>query len=295
MVPSLIVINGPTAVGKTDLSIELALKFETEIISTDSRQFYREMSIGTAKPSKTELEKVPHHFINNRSVQEYYSAGDFEKEALETICELFSKGKSHVIATGGSGLYVKALCEGLDEVPEADLTLRKELITNYENLGLLWLQNELLKINPNKLSEMDANNPQRLMRAIELEKQGGIIKKETKSRPFNIIKIGLKRDREELYTRINERVDLMMKLGLLEEVKGLLTFNQLTALQTVGYSELFAYFNQEIDLERAVELIKQHSRNYAKKQMTWLRKDLEINWFHPDMQDEIITFLLNFA
>jgi tRNA dimethylallyltransferase len=291
MIPTLIVVNGPTAVGKTELSINLASYFNTEIISTDSRQFYREMSIGTAKPTMQELDKVPHHFINNRSVQDYYSAGDFEKESLKIINNLFESGKSKIIATGGSGLYVKALCDGLDDMPEADLDLRAEIISNYTHFGLPWLQNELLLLNPIRYSNIDANNPQRLMRAIELEKQGGIKVKSVKTRPFKIIKIGLRRERVDLYNRINKRVDLMMEMGLLNEVKELIPFKHLTALQTVGYSELFSYFDNEISIERAVDLIKQHSRNYAKKQMTWLRKDPEIRWFNPDCQEEIIENL----
>lgn len=291
MEPTLIVINGPTAVGKTDLSIQLALKLNTEIISTDSRQFYREMSIGTAKPNAQELSQVPHHFINNRSVTDYYSAGDFEKEALAKISELFNAGKTHVIAIGGSGLYIKALCEGLDDVPEADLQLRNELIEKYKTEGLNWLQEELRTLNPERFLDIDQNNPQRLMRAIEIAKQGGVKKKEVKGRPFNIVKIGLTRERQELYNRINARVDIMMKDGLLEEVRNLIPHQDLVALQTVGYSELFSFFKYEIGIDRAIELIKQHSRNYAKKQMTWLRKDLEINWFHPDNQKDILDFV----
>jgi tRNA dimethylallyltransferase len=292
MEPTLVVINGPTAVGKTDLSIQMALALGTEIISTDSRQFYREMSIGTAKPSAHELAQVTHHFINNRSVADYYSAGDFEKEALAKISELFKAGKSHVIAIGGSGLYNKALCEGLDDVPEADLQLRNELIEKYKTDGLNWLQAELQKLHSERFLEIDQNNPQRLMRAIEIARQGGVKKKDAKVRPFKIVKVGLTRDREELYSRINARVDIMMTDGLLEEVRSLIPYHDLVALQTVGYSELFSHFKNEISLDRAIELIKQHSRNYAKKQMTWLRKDLEINWFRPDNQKDILDLVL---
>lgn len=293
MEQTLIVINGPTAVGKTDLSIQMAIALGTEIISTDSRQFYREMSIGTAKPSAQELSQVPHHFINNRSVTDYYSAGDFEKEALAKIMDLFIAGKSHVIAIGGSGLYIKALCEGLDDVPEADLQLRNVLIEKYKTDGLIWLQQELKSLNPERFLEIDQNNPQRLMRAIEVARQGGVKKKVIKSRPFNIVKIGLTREREELYKRINARVDIMMKDGLLDEVRSLIPYQDLVALQTVGYSELFSYLKEEISLDKAMELIKQHSRNYAKKQMTWLRKDLGVNWFHPDNQKDILDFVMN--
>jgi len=291
MHPCLIVIMGPTAVGKTQLTIDLAKYFNSEIISSDSRQFYQEMQIGTAKPSKEELNQVKHHFINNRSVQEYYSAGDFEKEAKTLLTEMFNAGLNPVFATGGSGLYVKAICEGLDEVPSADLVLRENLILNYETHGISWLQETLLSLNPEAFSKMDSQNPQRLMRAIELFKQGGIVKKD-KIQPFyKVVKIGLNRDRADLYARINDRVDNMMAQGLLEEVQSLVQFKNENALQTVGYSELFDYLEGAYNVDRAVELIKQHSRNYAKKQLTWFRKDEEINWFSPDNKIDIINFI----
>ena len=292
MYPCLIVILGPTAVGKTKLSIELAQAFHSHIISTDSRQFYKEMEIGTATPSKAELAVVPHHFIHNRSVSEYYSAGDFEKESKILLKKLFQNGLNPVFATGGSGLYVKAICEGLDEVPNADLDLRKSLISNYELYGLPWLKNELESIKPETLLTIDTQNPQRLMRAIELAKQGGIMKEKTK--PFyKVIKIGLEREREELYHRINQRVDEMIESGLIEEVKSLIPFRNVNALQTVGYAEVFEYLDGSIDLARAIELIKQHSRNYAKKQLTWFRKDPEINWFAADNMKDILGFIQN--
>ncbi|MDP3930465.1 MAG: tRNA (adenosine(37)-N6)-dimethylallyltransferase MiaA, partial [Bacteroidota bacterium] len=257
MHPCLIVIMGPTAVGKTQLTIDLAKYFNSEIISSDSRQFYQEMQIGTAKPSKEELNQVKHHFINNRSVQEYYSAGDFEKEAKTLLTEMFNAGLNPVFATGGSGLYVKAICEGLDEVPSADLVLRENLILNYETHGISWLQETLLSLNPEAFSKMDTQNPQRLMRAIELFKQGGIVKKD-KIQPFyKVVKIGLNRDRADLYARINDRVDNMMAQGLLEEVQSLVQFKNENALQTVGYSELFDYLEGAYNVDRAVELIKQ--------------------------------------
>jgi tRNA dimethylallyltransferase len=284
---------GPTAVGKTSLSIALAQAFNSHIISTDSRQFYKEMEIGTAKPSKAELETVPHHFINNRSITDYYSAGDFEKEAKGVLHSLFQKGLNPIFATGGSGLYVKALCEGLDEVPKADLALRERLISNYEIHGLAWLHSALKSVNPDAILQLDSQNPQRLMRAIELAYQGGIVKKE-KPKPFyKVIKIGLMRDRAELYQRINQRVDLMIEAGLIDEVKLLVQHRNENALQTVGYSEIFEYLDGNLERTKAIDLIKQHSRNYAKKQLTWFRKDSEINWFSPNQTQDILYFIQN--
>ena len=291
MQPCLVVIMGPTAVGKTKLSIDLANYFGSEIISADSRQFYREMEIGTAKPSLQELQQAKHHFINNRSVTDYYSAGDFEKEAKALMAQMFQNGLNPIFATGGSGLYVKAICEGLDEVQNADLVLREFLIAQYSAHGIAWLQQELELIHPGKLEAMDKNNPQRLMRAIELSKQGGIVKKHKDKPPYQVIKIGLMLDREELYERINLRVDKMVAAGLIEEVTALLPHKHENALQTVGYTEIFDYLNGETSLEKAIELVKQHSRNYAKKQLTWFRKDLDINWFHPDNKMDIINFV----
>ncbi|OYU96539.1 MAG: tRNA (adenosine(37)-N6)-dimethylallyltransferase MiaA [Bacteroidetes bacterium B1(2017)] len=284
---TVLVINGPTAIGKTQLSLDLALSLQTEIISTDSRQFYREMSIGTAKPSAEELALVPHHFINNRSVNDYYSAGDFEREALVKIDELFAQGKETVIAIGGSGLYIKALCEGLNEMPAANLALRNELIENFETHGITWLQGQMKALDAEKYATLDIQNPQRLMRAIELHKQGGITNQVKKLRPFTIVKIGLEMPREKLYERINKRVDIMMEQGLYEEAKSLFPLRQLNALQTVGYNELFAHFAGEHSLERAVELIKQHTRNYAKRQLTWFKADTEIKWFNAENQGDI--------
>ena len=293
MYPCLVVIMGPTAVGKTSLSIALAQAFNSHIISTDSRQFYKEMEIGTAKPSRAELETVPHHFINNRSITDYYSAGDFEKEAKGVLHSLFQKGLNPIFATGGSGLYVKALCEGLDEVPKADLALRERLISNYEIHGLAWLHSALKSVNPDAILQLDSQNPQRLMRAIELAYQGGIVKKE-KPKPFyKVIKIGLMRDRAELYQRINQRVDLMIEAGLIDEVKLLVQHRNENALQTVGYSEIFEYLDGNLERTKAIDLIKQHSRNYAKKQLTWFRKDSEINWFSPNQTQDILYFIQN--
>ncbi len=282
MQPTLIVITGPTAVGKTKLAIDLALQLKAEIISTDSRQFFKEMTIGTAKPNQEELNIVPHHFINNCAVIDYYSAGDFERDALKKIEELFSKGLQYVIAVGGSGLYVKALCEGLDEMPEVDLELRNDIIANFELHGIAWLQEKLKALDTEKYARVDHHNPQRLMRAIELASQAPVELKPKVTRPFKIVKFGLEVPREELYDRINKRVDLMMLEGLLEEAKALHAMRHLNALQTVGYNELFDFFEEKLNLQKAVHLIKQHTRNYAKRQMTWFKADPNIEWVSPD-------------
>ncbi|MCF8254783.1 MAG: tRNA (adenosine(37)-N6)-dimethylallyltransferase MiaA [Bacteroidia bacterium] len=294
MESTLIVVTGPTAVGKTKLAIELAQHFNTEIISADSRQFYKEMSIGTAKPTADELAQVPHHFVNNCSIQEEYSAGDFEREALDFSKQFFGSNRNILIAVGGSGLYVKALCEGLDDMPPVDYELRNHLIASYEKEGINWLQKEMERLDPIKFQSVDQRNPQRLMRMIEIHHQAPFIKKEKLPRPFRVIKIGVDLPREILYNRINKRVDQMMELGLEAEVKSLLPFKDLNALQTVGYSEFFDYFDGQINLDRAVELVKQHSRNYAKRQLTWFRADADIKWFSPDKQSDVLNFLPKF-
>lgn len=275
------VIHGPTAIGKTALAIHLAQMLQTEVLSTDARQFYREMSIGTAKPTQQELAVVKHHFIDNKSIHDLYSAGDFEKDALACLDALFEKVEI-AIAIGGSGLYIKALCEGLHEMPDADLNLRNNLIQLFEIEGIVALQNQLKQLNPERWESIDQNNPQRLMRAIELANQNGFLSIQKRTRDFRIVKIGLDMNREDLYKRINLRVDQMLEQGLLEEAKSVFPYKHLNALQTVGYNELFDYFDGKISLDRAIELIKQHTRNFAKRQMTWFRKDPEINWFNPE-------------
>ncbi len=290
MQKTLVVINGPTAIGKTQLALAVATHFHTEIISADARQFYREMSIGTAKPTEAELATVKHHFINNQSIHHLYSAGEFEKEALQCLDELFTK-HDMVIAIGGSGLYLKALCEGLDEAPEANLALRNALINLFEKEGIAPLQKKLQEADPERWLTIDQQNPQRLMRAIEMAHQNVLTTNSKKNRPFKIIKVGLQTGRVKLYSNINERVDIMMKTGLEEEAKKLYPFRDQNALKTVGYNELFDYLDGTITIEKAVELIKQHTRNYAKRQITWFKKDLEINWFEPSQTSEIIDWL----
>ncbi len=290
----LISIVGPTAIGKTSLAIELAKYYQTVILSADSRQFYQEISIGTAKPSIDELNQVQHYFINNKSVVDTYSAGDFEKDALKLLAELF-KEKDLVILVGGSGLYIKALWEGLDEMPPLNEELRKAIINDYETNGIGYLQEKLQLLNPEKYKKIDVQNPQRLMRAIEIEEQNITFKPTQIKTPrfFETIKICLNTDREILYHNINKRVDSMIENGLLKECEQMMEFRNNYALNTVGYAEIFSFFDGVTTLEKAIELIKQHSRNYAKRQLTWFKRELDLNWFEPNEISNIIEYLNN--
>ena len=284
------VILGPTAIGKTALGIQLAQKLNTEIISCDSRQFFQEMRIGTAVPSTEELESIPHHFIQHISIHHEYSVGSFEKESLKKLEELFQT-KQHVVLVGGSGLYIDAVCKGFDSFPDIKPELREKIRTNYNNKGLDWLQQEVQKNDPEYYQIVDTQNAHRLLRCLEVCLQSGktftsFRQQNTNTRPFNIKYIGLQMPREELYLRINQRVDNMIQEGLLEEVKALLPHQHLNALQTVGYRELFAHLNGEQTLERAVELIKQNTRKFAKRQLTWLKKYENTQWF--DCAEEAI-------
>ncbi|MBJ11198.1 MAG: tRNA (adenosine(37)-N6)-dimethylallyltransferase MiaA [Flavobacteriales bacterium] len=277
------VVLGPTAIGKTALGIQLAQKLNTEIISCDSRQFYKEMRIGTAVPSTEELESVPHHFMQHISIHQEYSVGCFEKESLKKLEELLQT-KQHAVLVGGSGLYIDAVCKGLDKFPDIKPELREKIRTNYNNKGLAWLQQEVQKNDPEYYQIVDTQNAYRLLRCLEVCLQSrktftSFRKQKTNTRPFNIKYIGLQMPREELYLRINQRVDSMMKEGLLEEAKALLPHQHLNALQTVGYRELFAHLNGEHTLEKAVELIKQNTRRFAKRQLTWLKKYENAKWF----------------
>lgn len=292
---TLIVIVGPTAIGKTALAIELAQMYSTEIISTDSRQFFKEMAIGTAKPSADELSTVKHHFINSHSVQDFFSTGDYEIEALKSIEKLFENHKI-VVAVGGSGLYVNALCNGLDELPEIDLSIREKLNKRLETDGIDAIRQELKRVDPIYFDQVDSNNPQRMIRGLEMYLSNGItlsslLTKEKKTRPFNILKIGLNMDRAALYERINDRVDNMINSGLIQEVQSLLPFKALNALKTVGYSEIFDYLDGIISLEEAISKIKQNTRRFAKRQLTWFNKDTEIKWFEPSQSTDIKEFL----
>ena len=290
----LISIVGPTAIGKTALAIELAKYYKTVILSADSRQFYQEISIGTAKPSKDELNEVQHYFINNKSVVDTYSAGDFERDALKLLAELF-KEKDVVILVGGSGLYIKALWEGLDEMPPLNEELRKSIINDYETNGIGYLQYKLHALNPEKYKKIDTQNPQRLMRAIEMEEQNKTFKSTQIKTPrfFKTIKICLNTNREILYDSINKRVDSMIENGLLKECEQMMEFRNNYALNTVGYAEIFSFFDGNISMEKAIELIKQHSRNYAKRQITWFKRELDLNWYEPNEISKIIEYLNN--
>lgn len=288
---TVIIICGPTAVGKTSVAISLAKHFETEIISADSRQCFKELNIGVAKPSEEELMEVPHHFISSHSIQDEITAATFEQYALQKVNELFNK-YDLVVMVGGTGLYIKAFCEGLDMIPEIDPAIRQKIVSSYEENGIAWLQGQLQEKDPLFSKEGEMLNPQRMMRALEVvESTGQSIlsyrKKEKQKRDFNIIKIGLELPKEKLYANINNRVDVMMKKGLLEEVKGLVPFKQLNALQTVGYTELFDHIEEKVSLEKAIEGIKTNTRHYAKRQMTWFKKDMEIQWFSPSHLEKI--------
>ncbi len=281
------IIVGPTAVGKTSFAIELAKHLDTEIISADARQCYQEMNIGVARPTNQELEMVPHHFIATHSIQDTINASVFEQYALDKIEELFTT-KDSVVMVGGTGLYIKAFCEGLDMIPAIDPTIREGIIQQFEKLGLRWLQKEVSVKDPIYWEKGEQQNPQRLMRALEviLGTGNSIVSYQHKNkitRPFKIMKIGIEMPREQLYDRINQRVLNMVEEGLEQEVKRLIPFASLNALQTVGYSEWLPYFNNEISKERVVELIQQNTRHYAKRQMTWFKKDTEIQWHHSSM------------
>lgn len=290
----LVVIVGPTAVGKTSLSIELARKLGCPILSSDSRQFYKEISIGTAKPSQKELEAAQHHFISCRSIQEEYTAGMFELDALDCLTEIF-QDHDYCIAVGGSGLYTNALCYGIDDIP-SNKNLRDELESEWKTKGLESLQEELKEIDPVFYAEADIQNPRRVMRAIEVYRLSGkpysaFRKSKPKKRDFEIQIIGLQQDTSILYERINQRVDEMLKDGLIEEVKSVYHLKELKALRTVGYQEIFSYLDGEYDLEKGIELVKRNSRRYARKQLSWFKRDSNVKWFEPDKIDQIIAFL----
>ena len=295
---TLITIVGPTAIGKTALSIELAKHFNADIISCDSRQFYKEMTIGTAVPEKHELAAAKHHFIQNRSIFEDYNVGDFEKDALKKLDELFKKNAIQIMV-GGSGLYVDAVLKGLDYFPKVDKTIREKLNKTLEEKGLNHLQNQLKALDIETYNNIAIDNPQRVIRALEIcigtETPYSTYKNKPKTkRNFNSIKIGLTADRDIIYNRINQRVDLMMANGLLDEAKSLYEFKHLNALQTVGYRELFSFFNGEFDKDFAISEIKKNTRRFAKRQLTLFRKDGAIIWFDfKTSKNEILKELNN--
>jgi tRNA dimethylallyltransferase len=283
-----IIIVGPTAVGKTSLAVQAALHFQTEIISADSRQCFKELNIGVAKPTMEELQQVKHHFISSHSIKDEMNAAVFEQYALGKISEIFKKHDVAVML-GGTGLYVKSFCNGIDEVPVIDPVIREKIIADFEWEGLEGLQKEIEKKDPLYFAKGEIKNPQRMMRALEVKLSTGrsIIEFQTqqkKQRDFNIIKIGLELPKEQLHKHINSRVDAMMKAGLLDEVKKLVPHKKLNALQTVGYRELFGHLAGDLSLEDAVEIIKINTRQYAKRQMTWFKKDEEVKWCEPDFE-----------
>lgn len=281
--------------GKTELAITLAKKFHTEIISADSRQFFREMNVGTAKPDAVQLAEVKHHLVNSHSVNDEYNAGRFETDALECLLSIFST-HDFAILCGGSGLYIDLVCKGSDEMPAKNPALREELNTIYQKQGIKVLQDKLKLLDPEYYDIIDLNNPQRLIRAIEVcmesgKKYSDLRSNKKSERPFRIIKIGIEDEREKVYQKINDRVDAMMKNHLLDEAKSLYSLRSLNALQTVGYTELFDFLDGKILLEEAVSLIKQHTRNYAKRQWTWFKKDNEIKWFRPGEIESMIEYI----
>jgi tRNA dimethylallyltransferase len=292
-----IIISGPTAVGKTSVAIQLAKHFHTEIISADSRQCFKELNIGVARPSKEELADVPHYFIASHSIREKVDAIVFENYALKKADELFQK-HNIVIMVGGTGLYIKAFCEGMDEMPEVPDAIRQHVIKNYEANGIEWLQEQIKEKDAEFYATGEIKNPQRMMRALEIKETTGKSILELRSgnkvkRDFNIIKIGLELSKEELHRNIHARVDKMIGAGLVEEVRSLHAFKNLNALQTVGYTEIFDSLDEKISLEKAIENIKTNTRQYAKRQMTWFKKDKEMKWFDPKEKAIIETISLH--
>lgn len=296
--PTLLVLLGPTGVGKTALSIRIAEYFKTEIISCDSRQLYREMSVGTAVPEKGMLEMIPHHFIHSHSITEPHNAARFETEVLERLNLLF-KQHSLVLMTGGSMLYIDAVCKGIDDLPDVDPELRVTLMERLKQEGIERMRAELKLLDPEYYQVVDLQNPVRIIHALEICYTTGktLTSQRTKTakvRNFNILKIGLNRDRNELYDRINQRVEEMMQAGLEAEVQSLLPFRHLNTLNTVGYRELFDYFDGNCSRAEAIEKIKANSRKYARKQLTWFRKDPEIQWFHPDQEIQMFELFKHY-
>ena len=291
----LIVIAGPTAVGKTDFCIKIAKKLQCEIISADSRQFYKELSIGTAKPSKQEMKGVKHHFIDFISVDQEFSAGKFELEVLRLLPELHNKNHLALL-TGGSGLYIQAVCKGMNDIPEVDAKFREELYQELDVHGLQMLLEELRIKDPEYYRMVDQSNHQRIVRALEICRGTGLPYSSFRTdkhvtRDFDVIKIGLDRERGELFQRINQRVDTMFAGGLIDEVKNVLDRRHLNALKTVGYKEIFGLLDGEYDVEEATRLLKRNTRRYAKRQLTWFKKDPEFKWFHPDQMDEVLSYI----
>jgi len=291
----LIVLIGPTGVGKTELSLSLAERYKTCIVSADSRQLYADLKIGTAAPTEEQLKRVKHYFVGTLQLADYYSAARYEEEVMELLSELYTEHDT-VILTGGSMMYVDAICKGIDDIPTVDNETRELMLRRYETEGLEPLCAELKLLDPEYYKVVDLKNPKRVVHALEICYMTGktytsFRVREQKTRPFEIIKIGLTRPREELYERINHRVDLMIEEGLVEEARKVYSYRNLNSLNTVGYKEIFNYLDGEWDLSFATDKIKQNSRIYSRKQMTWFKRDTDIHWFHPDNVTEIYSFL----
>ncbi|HJC96158.1 MAG TPA: tRNA (adenosine(37)-N6)-dimethylallyltransferase MiaA [Candidatus Phocaeicola gallinarum] len=293
--PTLIVLIGPTGVGKTELSLKIAENYHTEIISADSRQLYADLKIGTAAPTREQLERVRHHFVGTLQLTDYYSAAQYEADVLNTLNQLFQIHPV-VLLTGGSMMYVDAVCKGIDDIPTVDKETRELMIHRYETEGLERLCAELKLLDPEYYNIVDLKNPKRVVHALEICYMTGktytsFRTRSNKKRPFHILKIGLKRDREELYERINRRVDQMIDEGLVEEARSVYPYRHLNSLNTVGYKEIFNYLDGTWTLPFAIEKIKQNSRIYSRKQMTWFKRDADIAWFHPDETDKIEAYI----
>ena len=292
---TLIVILGPTGVGKTNISLRLAEYFNCPIVSSDSRQFYRELKIGTAAPSELELQRAKHYFIGSHSIFDEYNAGQYELDAIQLLEELFQEN-DFVLLVGGSMMYIDAVCKGLDDIPAVDAEVRLFWQNQFAEKGLEFIQNELLKLDPKHYGEVDLQNPKRILHALEICNMIGkpysdLRSGEQKERNFNIVKIGLNRPRTELYERINKRVDVMMEQGLFQEAEQFHPQRGLNTLNTVGYKELYEYIDGNWSLDFAVNMIKQDSRRYAKRQLTWFNRDVNINWFHPDEEENVLKFV----
>jgi len=291
----LIVLLGPTGVGKTELSLQLAETFNSSIISSDSRQIFKELKIGTAAPTQEQLDRVKHYFIGTKSITDYYSAGQYEVDVLQVLNELFTENSTQFLV-GGSMLYIDAVCEGLDDLPTISTEVRTQVLSIWNESGIDGLRRKLQKLDPAYYQTIDINNKQRVMHAIEIslsteKPYSELLKHEKKERPFDIIKIGLNLPREELYQRINQRVDIMIQDGLIQEAEALYPHKHLNALNTVGYKELFQYMDGNHSLDFAINMIKQNSRRYAKRQLTWFNADKEIQWFNPKQYVEISATL----
>lgn len=294
---TLVVIVGPTAIGKTGLAIKIANFFNTSVISADSRQFFRELKIGTAAPTAEEKQLAVHHFAGHLSIHDPYNVSMFEGDVLHLLEVLFRE-RDFAVMTGGSGLYIDAVCKGIDNMPGADPGIRMKVEELYQKYGIEYLQNELRRLDPEYFAVVDKANPNRLKRALEVCLATGrtftsFRKDEPALRPFNILKVGVNRPRHELFDRIARRTGQMIDQGLVEEVRGLLPFRHLNALNTVGYKEIFDYLDEKVTLEQAIENMKTNTRRYAKRQLTWFKRDKEIRWFLPEHVEEILEYIKN--